>query len=238
MRILPLFYNNKTPGKNWRAHKQSFEIWLLVADADTNADANKQKLALCSSLHGVAARAMYLHGPSTASFRDSATLKDYMKIIEGVFQPQEESQLARMDFEACKQGINEPISDYINDKIALFHSAEPTAGVQNFPYLHGHILRGIYCNWVKAEIIRIDPTDEQTISNAAARAVGQAREAYELGAGIVPNLDGLASTTVTNLQTSSTDLGEPMEIGALGNRQETQTCYHCRKKDILQQIVD
>ena len=99
-----------------------------MANADKNADANKQKLVLCSLLLGATARAMYIHGPSTASFRDSATLKDYMKIIEGIFQPQAESQLARMDFEACKQGINEPISDYINDKIALFHSAEPTAG--------------------------------------------------------------------------------------------------------------
>ena len=154
-----------------------------------------------------------------------------MKIIEGVFQPQAESQLARMDFEARRQGIHEPISDYINDKIALFHSAEPTAGQHNFPYLRSHILKGIYCNWVKAEVIRIDPMDEQSISNAAARAVGQAREAYELGAGIVSNLDGLASTTVTNLQASALDLGEPMEIGAVGNyKSETRTCYKCKKR--------
>ena len=154
-----------------------------------------------------------------------------MKIIEGVFQPQAESQLARMDFEARRQGIDEPISDYINDKIALFHSAEPNAGQHNFPYLRSHILKGIYCNWVKAEVIRIDPTDEQTISNAAARAVGQAREAYELGAGIVANLDGLASTTVTNLQSADLNLGEPMEVGAVGNyRVETRTCYKCKKK--------
>ena len=230
---LPLFYNDRTAGRTWRAHKQSFEIWLLNANAENTASEQKQKLALCSSLHGAASRAMYLHGPTSASFRDTTTLEAYMQIIKGVFQPQAESQLARMDFEARKQAINEPISDYINDKIALFHSAEPAAGQHNFPYLRSHILKGIYCSWVKAEVIRIDPKDEQAISNAAARAVGQAREAYELGAGIVPNLDGLASTTVISgyLQAPTMDLGEPMEIGAIGNyKSESRTCYKCKKK--------
>ena len=103
------------------------------------------------------------------------------------------------------------------------------------------MLRGIYSPYVKGEVIRMNPTDEASLLEAMITALGQAREAYELGVGVVANLDGLASTT--RMLTGSMEKpghhggAEPMDIGrinesdttrARGGATEPKRCFKCQ----------
>ena len=134
-----------------------------------------------------------------------------------------------MDFEQYRQGADEPISEYGTTKLALYHSAEPSEAARSFAYLRSEMLRGIYSGYVKNEVIRMNPTDEAQLLEAMITALGQAREAYQLGVGVVPNLDGLASTT--RMMTGPGDgIGnqggvEPMEIGAINDKR----CFKCNQ---------
>ena len=184
-------------------------------------------MAILSSLTGSATRAIELHGPGKPGFERAASPEEFMGIIRSVFLPKAESNLSRMDFEQYRQGPDEPISEYGTTKLALYHSAEPTEAARSFAYLRSEMLRGIYSGYVKNEVIRMNPTDEAQLLEAMITALGQAREAYQLGVGVVPNLDGLASTTRMLTGDSGGGHGgvEPMEIGAINDKR----CFKCNQ---------
>ena len=192
-------------------------------------------MALAMSLQGQAARAIMLHGPGKPTFVASHTINEYLDLIQGVFQPLAETQLSRMDFETRGQQAEEPISDYLSDKLALYYSAEPVFANRNFTYLRSHILKGIYAKWIQTQVILANPLTEDALTEACMTAVGQAREAYHLGTGVVGSLDGIASTTFTSRHLLGNTAGgvEPMEIGAVGGGPETRTCYKCQTKGHL-----
>ena len=55
----------------------------------------------------------------------------------------------------------------------------------------------MYSNYIKDEVIRSAPNNEQGLLEALQTAMGCARESYTLGCGTVTSLDGLASTSRT-----------------------------------------
>lgn len=229
LRSLPKFFAKSN--ERWRDHELQYKIWVETNSVEQIATPRQMKLAILSSLAGSATRAVELHGPGKASFEDTASPADYLSIIRSVFLPRAESNLSRMDFEQYRQGPDEPISEYGTTKLALYHSAEPNEAARSFAYLRSEMLRGIYSGYVKNEVIRMNPQDEAQLLETMITALGQAREAYQLGVGVVPNLDGLASTT--RMMTSHNEGaghnggnfggGEPMEIGAINDKR----CFKC-----------
>ena len=188
-----------------------------------------QKRAVCMSLQGAAARAVDLHGPGTPSFIGAATLQAYMTVLQAVFQPAAENCLSRIDFEHRMQGQEEPVTEYLGSKWALYQGSLVAGADRNFAYLRSEVLKGLYSPFVKAEVIRADPQDEAALQEAAIRAVGQGRESYHLRTGAVTSLDGLASTTLSNhlLQHRNERGGAEAKIG------EDRRCFKCQKRGHL-----
>ena len=185
------------------------------------------------SLQGAAARAVDLHGPGTPSFIGAATLQAYMTVLQAVFQPAAENCLSRIDFEHRMQGQEEPVTEYLGSKWALYQGSLVAGAERNFAYLRSEVLKGLYSPFVKAEVIRADPQDEAALQEAAIRAVGQGRESYHLRTGAVTSLDGLASTTLSNhlLQHRNERGGaEAMEVDKIG---EDRHCFKCQKRGHL-----
>ena len=204
-------------------------MWLETNSIEQIATVRQQKMAILSGLAGNATRAIELHGPGKATFESDLSAAEFLTVVRGVFLPKAESNLSRMDFEQYRQGADEPISEYATTKLALYHSSEPNQTARSYSYLRSEMLRGIYSGYVKNEVIRMSPTDEAGLLDAMITALGQAREAYQLGVGVVPNLDGLASTTrmITGSTESSGHQGgaEPMDIGQINDKK----CFRCNR---------
>ena len=229
LRSVPKFSGMK--GERWAFHVHALRIWAAANDLENNATVNQQKLAILQSLTGPAMRAAELHGPGKPSFVGANTADEFINVITTVFMPQAESNLARMDFESYKQSADEPISAYGTTKLSLYHQSEPNVAARSFAYLRNQMLQGIYSGHVKAEVIRLDPQTEEDLLNYMTTCVGRAREAYQLGCGIVANLDGLASTTrMTSGWNQSHGGGqEQMEIDEINNVGKEKKCYKCQK---------
>ena len=231
LRSIPKFYGR--PDERWRNHELMLSTWFTINAVEQFANVDQQKMAILASLAGSATRAIELHGPGKPGFVGAATADAFLTLIRSVFLPRAESNLSRMDFEQYRQGVDEPISEYATTKMALYHAVEPNEGARSYAYLRSEMLRGIYSPYVKNEVIRANPVDEAGLIEAMITALGQAREAYQFGCGVVPNLDGLASTT----RMMSSGLGgggrsqgvEPMEIGAVGDQRTERKCFKCEK---------
>ena len=225
LRSIPKF--GAKPEERWQFHEKQLLVWFEINSIEHIASVNQQKLAIIASLQHGATRAIELHGPSTTSFTNAASATAYLEVTRLVFLPRAESNLSRMDFKQYRQGRDEPISEYATTKLSLYHSAEPNQAARSYAYLRSEMLRGIFSGYVKNEVIRMNPLDEATLLEAMVTCLGQAREAYQLGVGVVPNLDGLASTT--KMMTGKWDNGggnqvEPMEIGAITDKRR---CFNC-----------
>ncbi len=235
LRSLPKFAG--AGNQKWRDHEIQYKVWYQINSIALvmNNNIDQQKMALLSSLTGSATRAVELHGPGKPSFVAAATHDAYLGVIRAVFLPRAESNLSRMDFEGYRQGTDQPISEYATTKLSLYHSSEPNENMRSYAYLRNQMLVGIYSGYIKSEVIRIDPQDEQALIEAMITAMGQARKAYQMGAGVVPNLDGLASTirmTMSGANRASAFGGnnvpngvEDMEIGAMSDK----NCFKCQK---------
>ena len=237
LRSIPKFHGGAT--ERWHNHELQFKLWTQINGIEQIATARQQKMCVLHSLAGNATRAIELHQPAIDS---EVTPADFLARIREVFLPRAESNLSRMDFELYRQGADESISEYATTKLALYHSSEPNPAVRSYAYLRSEMLRGIYSPYVKGEVIRMNPTDEASLLEAMITALGQAREAYELGVGVVANLDGLASTT--RMLTGSMEKpghhggAEPMDIGrinegdttrARGGATEPKRCFKCQR---------
>jgi hypothetical protein len=230
IRALPSFDARTTgQGTTWRNHRREIEQWfLLFSINEIGVPLDRQKLAICSTLKGNADRAVQLHGPGKPSFNAALTVEAYLDVIEAVFQPQAETALARQDFVAREQTTMEPVSVYLADKFALYYASIPNEAQRNFRDLKEHALKGLRSKYVQNKVIEKEPESEEQLMAVCATAVGQARQGYTLGTGIVPNLDGLASTTLSNRFLMNQD--EPMEVDRMG---EDRSCYKCNKKGHL-----
>ena len=225
---MPTFSADRQKGESFRQFRQQWIMWRDLNMLDHWCPVEQQKLGLATCLKGAAGRALLLHGPETASYAAAGTIAAYMDVLQGVFQPAAESSMARQDFQNRKQGPNEAITEYMGDKMGLYNMSVGDPAERNFPYLRQMLLAGIYSNWVKAEVIRANPQTEDALQNACITAVGQARETYSLGCNVVPNLDGLAGTSIPNRYGQN-----PVEDMEIGKMEETRTCHRCQVKGHL-----
>ena len=231
LRQIPKFSGMKKD--RWAYHVHALKIWKSCNNIGAVASPEQQKLAVLTSLTGPAMRAVELHGLGKPTFVNAANMDDYLAVITRVFQPEAESNLARLEFETYRQSADEPISQYGSMKLALYHQSEPNEQARSFAYLRSQMLAGIHSGYVKSEIIRMDPCTQEELLNHMTTVVGRAREAYQLGCGIVPNLDGLASTTRLTSGWNQNQRGRgdeevPMEIDAV--KVMDKRCFKCNKK--------
>ena len=228
LRGIPKF--SAGPKELFRDWERSYNIWFESSQIETLADVNAQKLALLTALQGSATRAIDLVGPGTAKYLAAGTHAAFLTVVRGVFLPAAESNLSRMEFENYKQGIHQPISEYATTKLSLYHSAEPEQARRSYLYFRNEVIKGIYSPYIKDEILRISPNDEQSLLDAMMTAMGRARESYSLGCGSVISLDGLASTSRTlsamSGQNQAFDAPEPMELGKVTDSR----CYTCNRR--------
>lgn len=225
---MPTFRADRQKGESFRQFRQQWTMWKELNQLDQWSPIEQQKLGLATCLKDAAGRALLLHGPGSATYAAAATTEEYMNVLQGVFQPAAESSMARQDFQSRKQGPQEAITEYLADKYGLYNMSVANMAERNFAYLRQMTLAGIYSNWVKAEVIRANPMNEDALQNACVTAVGQARETYSLGCNVVPNLDGLAGTSIPNRYAQNAV--EDMDIGKM---EETRTCHRCQAKGHL-----
>ena len=227
LRTMPKFSSAGTIP--FRQFEIQWTTWAVTMNLEQLANLDQQKMALLSSLEGPASQAIELHGQGKPGYVSAGSLSAFMTTIRQVFCPRSESNMSRMEFESYSQGVDQNITEYATTKLALYHAAEPDHTHRSFAYLRSNMLRGIYSGWIKGEVIRMDPQDEAQLIETMTTALGRARESYHIGAGMVPNLDGLASSYKTTMSTGGNNnqpwQGEPMEIGKFGDKK----CYQCNK---------
>jgi hypothetical protein len=216
---LPSFDGTTT----WRTFEDRYRLWNeLNLTPEVPVDFRKQSLLYC--LKGTATERARPFRIGQPGYADAATLEAYVLVLRGVFQPQEESELARAEFKAQKQRKNEDIATYLMTKISLFENAFPE-DQRSFATLLTEVIDGIYNPVVKRIVRRGNPEDQATLRTVAITAVANEREAYRGGYGESASLDGLACVSIPF---AVIDQGEPMDVDKVGKLDVT--CYRCQKK--------
>ena len=229
LKSMPKFSNgNHEP---WRDFEKAWLVWFETNEIGNLVGIPKQKMALLNAMRDRAMRAVDQHGHTTASFAGAANIGDFLKLIRECFNPPSESQTARTDFERRKQFREEPAVAYLADKKALYYHALPDAASRSFAYFKAEVLKGIYASYVKEKIIEQDPTTEAEMETCVADAVGKGRQLFFQNAGSIPDLDGLASTTM--IRATYVD-GSPANIEAMDFEDSRRvgdrgTCHTCNK---------
>ena len=161
-------------------------------------------------------------GAGTAPFNAAATWAAYLDTVQGVFLPQAESNMSRLEFEGRRQAASEPISVYLTKKMALFRSFNPEAiQAQTWSYFRRETLSGVYSKTVMQKMIERSLANFEEMQTMALDVVSNIREAYALGAQNVANMDGLASTTTF----AQSRYEEAMDINSISDK----NCERCHK---------
>ena len=106
--------------------------------------------------------------------------------------------MARAEFLTRKQGTRDNISNYIEHKFVLFHSAYEDHNEANYAALLTASINGMPNPVVKRMVRRHNPTTENDLRTLAILAVANEREAYLSGYGESTSLDGVAAVTITS----------------------------------------
>ena len=224
---LPYFDNSQ--GKPYRHHRRALCQWYTVNNITS---VGEKKLALISSLRGLAGEKASPLGINTARWNELTEYDAYELAIKELFEPKVESSLARSEFKLRKQGRREDVGSYFSAKYALFMVAY--ADTPEFHIFFSELIAGIYSQVIKKLLRREIVTNIEELRQALYRVVANERISYLEGYGDSTSLDGLAAVT------SGTDTGlhrqqdedDRMDIGQLGPRKgqkETRRCNSCKK---------
>ena len=220
-------YDGKT---SYRTFYYQFATWYEINSIKDikngeQTDVEFQKLCLLSAMTGSAVELCQRLGPGSESWTKCTDFKMYSDMIRQVFCPEAESQLARAEFVARKQGQKESISSYLEHKYALFHQAYPE-NQSNFTTLLTATINGMYNSIVKRIVRRANPENETQLRTASIQAVANERESFIAGYGESASLDGLAAVTITH-QNYRQDEVEDMEIDSINSLKFNGKCYKC-----------
>ena len=106
---LPKFKGGK--GESWQAFESTFRIkWANSVLSDFPVNTQKREILGC--LEGPASRAHTLLADGSEGWRTGISMDTFLARVRDIFNPQEESALARLSFEQIHQSINEPITAY------------------------------------------------------------------------------------------------------------------------------
>ena len=101
--------------------------------------------------------------------------------MQGIFAPEQESQLAKSEIKSYKQSPREDTSTYFSTKCALFDVAYENGG--DFDSLFQSMIDGLYNHEVKYQLGITYPRTRKEIKLHLVRIVAAERRAYEHGFG-------------------------------------------------------
>jgi len=212
---------------SFRDHLQCYRDWALIEEV---LDPRRQKMALVFSLKGAARNRIRHAGINSTPFNNAATCEQYIEYLLGVFEPDSEKQVARMEFSAYKQQASEDMGQYLSTKLDLLSTAYPTGDGQPeppFSMVYSAVINGLFNRVVKRLVVRKQPTTVEELRQACLEAVSSERYAFLNGFGESSSLDGLTAITRGNLrnnQITTSDGVVPMEIDAMTVRGNCRVC--------------
>ena len=219
-------YDGKAP---FRRFELEFRNWYSQMGID-RAGVDFAKGALLSCMKGEAAERTKSVQRGTPGFargdnNQPQTVEGFITLVRSIFQPTEESNLAKSEFSRRKQGKKEPIGAFLSHKLALYESAYPE-GERAFSTLLTAVIDGLANDIVKYRLRTVNPQNEGQLRTQCMSIVASEREAY-YGKYAQPNqtLDGLAATTQSAHNYEEED--EQMEID--GIQKFNGNCRRCDK---------
>ena len=226
---LPKFSGKET----WRCWSTSYENWLYANNLENIGD-ERIKNSILLAFRDEALRRIAPYRRDTEAWVQNPTWRGYLQVLRGAFLPTQEGDLAKIEYKARKQGRLEPITSFLNDKIALADIAYGETLI--FENLVDDVIEATYNNVVKKKIRTGHPADIQQLVNIAVTAVADERRGVEGNYGEGTTLDGLAAVTVLSGQDGSNyraGQGEtPMDIGFISPHKPPDKkgkCNRCHK---------
>ena len=213
----------------FRRFKLEYTNWFTQMGIQ-RAGVDYAKGTLLSCMKGEAAERTRSVQRGTPGFErgdngQAQTIDGFMTLVQSIFQPTEESNLAKSEFSRRKQGKKEPIGAFLSHKLALYESAYPV-GERAFSTLLTAVIDGMANDIAKYRLRTANPQNEGELRNHCMSIVASEREAY-YGKYAQPNqtLDGLAATTSQAQNYEEED--EQMEIDNI--QKFNGNCRRCDK---------
>ena len=190
--------------EDWMVWKRHFQN---ISDLNRFNDLEK-RLALAGAMTGKAALATLDIDIHAAVAGMAATIDNILPQFEARFLPAAASQIARVNFDAARQGNQETILNYHGRLRALYNRAYPAAA--DDVLLIRRFIMGLRKKELRMQAMRQYPANYPAALEIAQNesSVQQMVKVTELGAGTGE---------------------EPMEIGAMNPGPKTGNCHFCEK---------
>ena len=245
--------------KNFRDFLTQHEMWRNVNSVNLvqeveNANGVREQVYLCPSdmqaklflscFRGAAASRVKVVGIDTPAWNETILngaqnnqnqrFEDFVARVKNLFMPEEESPLARSQFQERKQDAREDITNYVSDKLNLYHLAyTEQQAANNFDFLLDQVVSGIYNQEVRRRLIESNPRDETTLRTTATRLVAEERKKVEMDCSGSTSMDGLMATSRNAYSEGGNN--SFMQVDALHQVQQvrgaqpTDLCRNCGK---------
>ena len=249
IRSAPIFDPSRTTWRDWEQAWNDFAvtsgIGLLGREGQPAVFIEFVKALICTCMRGSAVPRIRPFSTNTTAFTGAATAEAFLAVIKNVFQPPQESESLKQEFEMFKQHPDMDVSTYLSQKISLYESAY-TRDMQDHRTLLTAVIDGLYSNIAKRKLREANPADKETMRNKLFEIVTCLREAYVKGYGEATSLDGLQAVTqqakvITGGNfTRNLPPVEDMEVDEMRiqkfeqkaggvKKKETRSCYICKE---------
>lgn len=196
------------PGDDWLVFKNHLQRTLEL----NGYDDLQSRLALASCMSGKAALATLDIQPRQNQGNAEITFPNLLQLYEDRFMPASASQIARVRFDAARQGAHEDVLEFHGRLRALYSKAYPNANDDT--NLIRRFIMGLRRRDIRTQAMRHNP---QTYAGALEVAQNEASV--------------VQMVRVTEMGAAA--LEEPMEIGALdpaeGRGARSGDCHFCGK---------
>ena len=170
--------------------------------------------------------------PVKPAYRNQ-TLDEYMEEMSRKFTPASESIQMKAEYQNRRQGKQEDIQNYINEKFELFSAAYP-GDRQDLTDFFAETTKGIYNRYVRQRMYEFDGNDVEAYGARAVFMVQVQRQQIMNGDSEETSLDGLVPVTRTG--NVSKRGPEAMEIGYLRPEKEEDENDECECMVMHEQV--
>ena len=235
-------YDETVPFRVFEARWRNWKALAWPAGSEAYIDVDTRKRILVQQMEGRALNRVTMYMDGTDNWTNSDTLAKFEDCVRATYAPESESDLARAEYAARKQGKNESILVYIMAKIALRNEAL-TANERSFATLLDAVVDGIYNTTIRRIIIRARPTKEEELIELCTQAVASERKCVLRGFGESTNLDGLSLSSLAANHNFNSQSVQPTHdiygdefmdtsVGKMGGA-EQRSCHRCGRKGHL-----
>ena len=121
MKSLPIIDADITPAA-WNAHLGRISLTVLVEGLPENAENSQMRRVLLYLSQGNAGAQKAYHMAPDQRVADE-TYAQYVEALSQIFVPQQESDMAKLDYKKCRQAKTEAIQSFHGRKVRLFMDA-------------------------------------------------------------------------------------------------------------------